>query len=403
MKVAVASSGLGHVARGIEAWGRDLACALHERGIEVTLCKGGGSADEAFEVVVPCWQRGASGTRRAARWLGKRFFWRLGLGSDYGIEQSTFAKHLLKVLRQREIDILHVQDPQLALLTQRARTLKLVRTKTILGHGTEEPLSFLSKIKYLQHLAPWHLEEARASGVWKPSWTAIPNFIDTLRFAPTGANLREELDLPSEALVILTAAAIKREHKRIDYLLHEFARLRSSCPSLPVYLVIAGGREQDTEELLVQGRRLLGDRVRFLVNFPRERMADLYRTGDVFVLCSLKEMMPIALLEATASGLPCLVNQHPVVQWMIGPGGCAIDMAKPNALSTKLSELAADVAQRRSYGQQAQIYCKQNFGTDQVVDRILEYYGFVLAGGAQAPSTTVASTHGTAVDVAVSA
>ena len=32
-------------------------------------------------------------------------------------------------------------------------------------------------------------------------------------------------------------------------------------------------------------------------------MADLYRAADLFVLCSLKEMMPIALIEAGASRL----------------------------------------------------------------------------------------------------
>ena len=50
--------------------------------------------------------------------------------------------------------------------------LGLVRTKTILAHGTEEPAAFLKKITYLQHLAPWHLEECRTAGVWKP--TRIP-------------------------------------------------------------------------------------------------------------------------------------------------------------------------------------------------------------------------------------
>ena len=93
------------------------------------------------------------------------------------------------------------------------------------------------------------------------------------------------------------------------------------APDLPVWLVVAGGREHDTDELVAQGHRLLGDRLRTLVGFPRERMPDLYRSADVFALTSLMEMMPIALIEATASGLPCLVNKHPVLEWISGPGG----------------------------------------------------------------------------------
>ena len=117
---------------------------------------------------------------------------------------------------------------------------------------------------------------------------------------------------------MLSVAAIKRAHKRIDYLVREFAALGGKRPDWPVWLVVAGGRDEHSDELMTWGRELLGDRVRFLPNYPRERMPELYRAADLFVLCSLKEMMPIALLEATASGLPSLVNRHPVVEWMVG-------------------------------------------------------------------------------------
>src|SRR5262249_6637429 len=144
---------------------------------------------------------------------------------------------------------------------------------------------------------------------------------------------------PGDALVVLVAAAIKRHHKRIDYLLDEFARLRQLAPGLPAWLVVAGGHEADTDDLVREGQSRLGDRVRFLLRFPRPRMPDLYRAADVFALCSLKEMMPIALLEAEASGLPCVVHHHPVMTWMVGPGGQAIDMAPPGALADALRAL----------------------------------------------------------------
>src|SRR5207248_7230720 len=152
-------------------------------GQAVTLCKGGGRAGAEFERVIPCWRRAATKTGRLLQLL-PRSAWRLGIGSGYGIEQTTFALRLLGHLRRERIDILHVQDPQVALIVQQARRLGWVRTRTILAHGTEEPLSFQRKITYLQHLAPWHLEEAVAAGVSRPTWTAIPNFIDTGLFRP---------------------------------------------------------------------------------------------------------------------------------------------------------------------------------------------------------------------------
>lgn len=375
----VASSGLGHVSRGIEAWAADLGAALVRRGADVTLCKGGGRAEADYERVIPCWQRDSVKADRVKRWLPRSIAWRLGLASGYGIEQTTFALGLIKYLRSERVDLLHVQDPQLAMIVQWARRLGLVRTRTILAHGTEEPISFLRKIEYVQHLSPIHQEECKTAGVWKPAWTALPNFIDGSRFRPGSSDeLRTELGIPPDALVVLTAAAIKRKHKRIDEVLEAVAQVRGLDPALPVWLVVAGGREAETDELIELGRKLLGDRVRFLVKFPRERMADLYRSADVFVLGSLKEMMPIALLEATASGLPCIVNRHPVLEWIVGPGGAAIDMAAPGALTKSLHILLKDSTERRRLGAAARQHCMQQFDEEAVVARILGYYKVVL-------------------------
>ena len=124
--------------------------------------------------------------------------------------------------------------------------------------------------------------------------------------------------------------------------MQEFAALGGMRPDWPVCLVVAGGRDNQSDELMAWGRELLGDRVRFLPNYPRERMSELYQAADLFVLCSLKEMMPIALLEATASGLPSLVNRHPVVEWMVGGGGAAIEMGSDGVLRDALAGQLSD-------------------------------------------------------------
>jgi len=379
--ICVASSGLGHVARGIETWASDLALALADRGASVLLCKGAGSRDAEYERVVSCWTRESPRARGMLSRLPRFLGWRLGLGNGYGIEQTTFAWNLLGVLRRERVDILHVQDPQVAVLVQRAQLLSLVKTRTILAHGTEESLEFQRRITYLQHLAPWHLEESRRGGAWRSTWTAIPNFVDAQRFSPGDARaMRQELGIPLDATVMLTSAAIKRHHKRVDYLIRDFAALRAARPELPLWLVIAGGWESETDELIAEGRQLLGDRVRFLVRFPRTRMADLYRAADLFVLASLKEMMPIALLEAIASGLPCVVNAHPVMEWMIGPGGVAADLSCPGELAKVIAQLTDNPAWRAELGRLAREHCLANFGREAVVDQILSYYNRVLEG-----------------------
>jgi glycosyltransferase involved in cell wall biosynthesis len=365
LRIAVASCGLGHVARGIEAWAADLAAALHARHENVTLFKGGGVAQLPYEQVLPCWQRDRSPVTQW--WFPTRRAWRWGYGSPYMAEQTTFSRALIRHLKQHHYDILHVQDPHVALNVQSAK----LKTKVILAHGTEEPLNFITKIDYLQHLAPWHLDQAKAADVWKPEWTAIPNFIDTKLYEPgSSPSLRQELSIPLDAKVFLTAAAIKRNHKRVDYLIDEYARLKNPHH----YYIIAGGREAETDEVLAMGKAKLGERVRFLVNHPRARMPELYRAADVFVLGSLFEMMPIALVEACASGRPCVTHEHSVMQWMTGPGGVSVDMSQPGALATILE---SDLS---TLGPLARAHCVANFSTDAVVDRIVDYYCRVARG-----------------------
>jgi 1,2-diacylglycerol 3-alpha-glucosyltransferase len=375
--IAIASSGLGHVYRGIEAWADDLAAALHQRGVAVTLYKGGGEAVRSYEKVVGCLQRESSKNLRLLRRLPTRLSWRLGLGSPYAIEQTTFAWNLIRQLQRHPADILHVQDPLVAIWAQRAHRLRLIKTKTILAHGTEEPVSFLKKIDYVQHLAPWHAEQVRAQGVWKPGWTTIPNFIDTTKYFPgTSPRLRKQLCIPEDAFVVLTVAAIKRWHKRIDYLLHEFAQVQ-----LPnAYLVVAGGREDDTDDLIAEGQQLLGDRVRFLVRFPREQMPELYRAANLFVLASLFEMMPIALIEAAASGLYCVVHRFPVMEWMANSGGLAIDMTATGELTRVLCDLANDSVCLFQQEYASQAHSRVEFSREAVVDRIFGYYRLLLDG-----------------------
>jgi glycosyltransferase involved in cell wall biosynthesis len=181
-------------------------------------------------------------------------------------------------------------------------------------------------------------------------WVAIPNFVDCEVFRPVGCAderlaIRRRLGIPDGAFVVGCVAAVKKDHKRVDYLIGEVSGFRvqgsghgddltpkcqvtglfpinpqpstlNHCP--PPFLLIAGARTGESPELQEMAERLLPGRHCLLLDCPREQMPDVYRAMDVFVLPSLFEMMPIALLEAMASGLPCLVNRHPVLEWMVG-------------------------------------------------------------------------------------
>jgi len=402
MKIAIASSGLGHISRGVETWARDTADALHALGKDVTLFSGAPlpkRSGGAPQVAVPCIRRFTPLSRVVVR-LMPGFAWRWGLKSGYGLEQLTFWLHLRRLLRQGGFDILHLQDPMVALWCRRARASGRVATKEILAHGTEETSDFLAQFEYVQHLVPYHLETVLQNLDWRTApggWCVAPNFVDTSRFSPVESDdqkraIRRQLGIPENAFVVGSAGAIKRHHKRMDYLVHEFASFcgtderkqndygqndgsNHSAPNHSAHLVIAGAWEQETDALVAEARQLLGDNVSFLLNHPFEQMPDFYKALDVFVLPSLFEMMGIVFAEAMASGVLAIGHDHPVMQDVIGTGGRCIDMEREGALAAVLADFGVEEGNWR---QRARAHVEKEFSKDVVIQKYVDYYKRII-------------------------
>lgn len=115
---------------------------------------------------------------------------------------------------------------------------------------------------------------------------------------------RARLGLSSDATVIGTVGALN-EQKGHVYLLEAFARLHRDDAIL---LLVGEGRRR---KILLELATSLGiaARVRFIGQ--RDDVPELLRTLDIFVLPSLWEGLPYALLEATAAGVPLVTSDIP--------------------------------------------------------------------------------------------
>ncbi len=97
---------------------------------------------------------------------------------------------------------------------------------------------------------------------------------------------------------------------------------------------------------------------------------------DVFVLPSLWEGLPMAVLEAMSAGLPVVasaVNGTPeavedgVTGFLVPPGD-------PEALAERLRTIAADAPLRATMGETARQVAESRFGADQMVERLIAVY-----------------------------
>jgi glycosyltransferase involved in cell wall biosynthesis len=120
-------------------------------------------------------------------------------------------------------------------------------------------------------------------------WNGIPD-------APGNrGKLREELHLDEET-VLVTAVGNLIERKGHAYLIRALAALEAEGAGLPWHLAIAGeGVERPTLERLI-AESGLGKRVTLLGH--RGDVADVLAGSDVFVMPSIWEGLPLAVLEA---------------------------------------------------------------------------------------------------------
>ena len=134
----------------------------------------------------------------------------------------------------------------------------------------------------------------------------IYNGVSLSRFAPSerdGIAIRTKLGLRPEEFVLVCAARLSEE-KGIDILLLAISQLLRRNLSCQCIIV---GDGYLRENLLEQVRTLgLSNHV-FMQGFQKDVKPYLL-AGDTFVLTSHREGLPLAVLEAMACGLPCVVT-----------------------------------------------------------------------------------------------
>jgi len=188
-------------------------------------------------------------------------------------------------------------------------------------------------------------------------------------------------------------------------------RLREFRGEGPLLGFVAGLRDQKGLPFLLDALDLLaaeGDPLRFAIvgNGPlRDEVAarledprlrdstillgfegDAYRyldCLDAFVLPSLWEGLPMAVLEAMASGLPVVASAVDGTPEAVEDGvtGFLVPPAEPVTLAERMREVAGDAELRAAMGEAARRAAAERFGVDLMVDSVISVYRSALAGG----------------------
>ena len=142
---------------------------------------------------------------------------------------------------------------------------------------------------------------ALACGVAPENLSLIRNGIDTKRFTPerSGAEFRASLGVSPDTTLVGFVGRLSWE-KGPDKFVQVAQRIRQQLPDVEFAIVGEGPIEHDIRRMIDETG--MGDRVH-LAGLRRD-IEDVYPAFDLMVQTSRSEAMPLALLEAMASGVP---------------------------------------------------------------------------------------------------
>lgn len=185
------------------------------------------------------------------------------------------------------------------------------------------------------------------------------------------AALRNELGLDSRGPVIVVPARLEfpKGHR---HLLDALPKVIENYPNLSVVLVGDGSLRMEIESQIAR----LALREHVCMTGYRRDVYDLVRLGDLVVLPSLFEGLPLAAIEAGALGKAIVatsVDGTPEVV-LHGKTGWLVPPANPDELASGICKLLADDELRNQMGARAREYVTQEYSFDRLVDQTEQLY-----------------------------
>lgn len=209
-------------------------------------------------------------------------------------------------------------------------------------------------------------KELEDIGISKEKISYIPNGVDIQQFKPKNDKkmLRKKFGIPEEDLVILSLGRLtimKQPHK----LIKTFSMVRRGKGN--VRLIIAGkGELADKTKEFAEQIKLKS--VSFFGYIDEEDKSDLYACSDYYITTTKYEGLPLSVLEAMASGLPCIVSEIPNLK-IVEDANCGIvvDFCDEEAAAQKIIDYIKE--DNSAHARNARKYAEENLDWSIIADK----------------------------------
>jgi len=226
------------------------------------------------------------------------------------------------------------------------------------------------------------VEEILRHGIERGKVLRVDNGIDVARYrngrARGGDELRRELGIDPSWKVIGTVGRLSEEKGHRCFL--EAAERVVKSYGRVVFLIVGDGPLRRSLEERASRTGSGKEDARFIFTGVRNDMPAVYSVMDMFVLPSLTEGLPMALLEAMASETPSVATRVGAVPTLIQDGfsGLLVEAGEAGELAEAMMKLLRSPEEAREFAERAQRGIEERFSSQTMVDKYIGVYESVL-------------------------
>ncbi len=232
-------------------------------------------------------------------------------------------------------------------------------------------------LSYVDHFFPvseYTAELLKKKGVPKENIKVVINGTDPQRFYPMEDDLRQELKVQHNKILLTTTRLVSR--KGVDTVIKALPEIIKYHPDV-VYLIVGEGDHKFHLEQLVEEMELQHV-VRFIGKIPYEDLIRYYNTCDVFVMPSKTEHPDVegfglVFLEANACGKPVIGSMSGGIPDAINheQTGLLVEEQNHDELAKAVNRLFGDPEFAKELGQKGRERVIKEANWDQAASHIL--------------------------------
>ncbi|HJQ10493.1 MAG TPA: glycosyltransferase family 4 protein [Gemmatimonadaceae bacterium] len=340
---------------------------------------------ERGHIVVPVLPRDGVG------WLGELFRSTGSLPDTFWLKRPidpTAVRRLMQLFVRHKIDVVHSHEFTMAVYG--AAAAKLLGIPHVLTmHGSQTVNRALRRriaLRWAMRRSAHSVAVSNATqdqfsrelGVRANAFTVIHNGVPVT--AGNAEQVRKEFGCTGDEIVMLAVGNLDtRKNHRL--LLEAVVLLESEGLTVPWKVIIAGGRGGDQHSHLRDYVRSHGLEDRVHIVTGRNDIADLQAITDIFVMPSLWEGLPMAMLEAMVAGKAIIASETAGIPEAIvnGREGILVPPGDLQAFASSLRILLTDAERRRTLAAAAQERATREFTVQVMTERYLGLYTRAVA------------------------